>query len=97
MVSKVHRGQRIVRFPKGQTNSINIQCVEFIIVYVGTGPYIAKVYLLCVLENFQPLVMYYLTLCIAFSKHTTDVGLFYRLGEKLVYLFKKKHRYQQQL
>ena len=33
-MSKVHRGLNNARFPKGQTNIINIQCVAFIIVYV---------------------------------------------------------------
>jgi len=37
VLSRVYRGQSTVRYPKGQTNSINIQCVEFIIVYVRTG------------------------------------------------------------
>jgi len=34
VMSKVHRGLNNARFPKGQTNIINIQCVAFIIVYV---------------------------------------------------------------
>ena len=34
MLSKVHRGQDNISFPKVQTNNINVPCVEFIIVYV---------------------------------------------------------------